>query len=174
MLERLLIAGSGGQGIVFIGRLLATAAVQEVPHVTFFPSYGAEVRGGASKCQVVLSSREIASPVTEEMDSILVMNQESADRYLTDGRGDCLVVLNRSLCRASAVPDAVAVPATEWADEIGDTRAANLIMLGAYLARKPVVKVATLETCMAAALGGKNGSLLELNLRAFRKGLAAE
>ena len=63
MLERLLIAGSGGQGIVLIGRMLASVAVKNIPHVTFFPAYGAEVRGGTSNCQVVLSTKEIASPV---------------------------------------------------------------------------------------------------------------
>ena len=92
MLERVLIAGSGGQGVVLIGRIVATVALPRVPHITFFPSYGAEVRGGTSHCQVVLSSDEISSPLSERFDSLILMNQASCDHICTS-RSSC--VLNR-------------------------------------------------------------------------------
>ena len=78
MLERLLIAGSGGQGVLTIGKILARVAVDQVPHLTFFPDYGAEVRGGTSHCEVILSSDEIASPLAETVDSCIIMNEPSA------------------------------------------------------------------------------------------------
>ncbi|MFA7160272.1 MAG: 2-oxoacid:acceptor oxidoreductase family protein, partial [Kiritimatiellia bacterium] len=80
MLERILIGGTGGQGIVTVGKLLARAAIDAYPFVTFFPSYGAEVRGGTSSCQVILSTAEISSPLSERFDTVLAMNQQSARR----------------------------------------------------------------------------------------------
>jgi len=171
MLERLLIAGSGGQGIVLIGRLLASAAVKTVPHVTFFPAYGAEVRGGTSKCHVVLSSKEIASPVSEDVDSMIVMNQASLDRFLPLMTRDCLALVNSSMCRIPARLRAVAIPATERANQLGNTRTANFIMLGAYLARKRLISPADIEKGMAEAFSERDKALTEINIRAFRIGL---
>lgn len=171
MHERLLIAGSGGQGIILIGRLLATVAVKDVPHVTFFPSYGAEVRGGVSSCQVVLSSREIASPVSETFDSLLILNQQSADRFLPLRAGDGLAIINGSLCRVAARPEDVVVRATALANEIGDPRAANFVMLGAYLAQKPVVSAAEMEAGIAGVFGNMERAVADVNLKAFRLGL---
>ncbi|MBM4142699.1 MAG: hypothetical protein FJ225_03765 [Lentisphaerae bacterium] len=173
MLERLVIAGSGGQGILLVGRILAGVAVDEVPHVTFFPAYGAEVRGGASNCEIVLSSDPISSPVSDEFDSMLLMNEESARKYLARRARNCLVILNGSLCPAVDDPSTVSVAATELADRLGDTRAANFIMLGAYIARKPVVPAAALEAGIRAHLAAKAAASTNLNIRALRAGLSA-
>ena len=171
MLEQLLMAGSGGQGIVLIGRILASASVKSIPHLTFLPAYGAEVRGGTSNCQVILSSREIASPVAEKFDSMIIMSQESADKFLPRKRGKCLTLINSSLCRVTGRTGGVAIGATELAGELGDVCAANFIMLGAYLARKPVVQPASVEECTRMVLAGRNKSLIDLNIRVFRVGL---
>ena len=144
MHERVIIAGAGGQGIILTGKLLASAALQHVAHITFFPSYGAEVRGGVSKCQVVLSSEEIASPVSARFDSAIIMNQASLDRYLPNVEPGGVVIVNASLCRPPPGTAAVAVPATEQAIELGDVRVANFIMLGACLRMKPLVPSSTL------------------------------
>jgi 2-oxoglutarate ferredoxin oxidoreductase subunit gamma len=173
MLERVFIAGAGGQGIILIGRVLAAASVDGTPHVTFFPDYGAEVRGGSSKCQVTLSSEEIASPVSNEFESLIVMNQTSADRFHALFDNARLVLLNRSLCRVPEPPhpNTVAIPATELAAGLGSERSANFIMLGAYLARRPVVPPEKVAAQIAAALGDRAGTVATLNLRAFRLGL---
>lgn len=171
MTERVLIAGAGGQGVVLIGKLLATVAVKGVPFVTFFPAYGAEVRGGVSNCQVVLSSREISSPLSETFDSMLIMNQASADLYRLKMGADCLTLLNSSLCRVEEAVPTVPIRATGIADELGDTRVANFVMLGAYLARKPLVAAADVEQELKRLLGGKSASLIELNLKALRMGI---
>lgn len=172
MLERILITGAGGQGVILLGRLLASSAVEHISHITFFPSYGAEVRGGTSACQVILSSKEIASPLSETFDSILVMNQVSLKNVIWQMKKNCLVLVNTSLCKIPSVTSKIlSVDATRLADSLGDTRVANLIMLGAYLAAKPVVTPSQAEKSIRELLAGKNASLIELNIRAFRTGL---
>jgi 2-oxoglutarate ferredoxin oxidoreductase subunit gamma len=171
MLERILIAGSGGQGIVLAGKILATAAVQQVPHVTFFPAYGAEVRGGTSNCQVILSSGEIASPTAEQFDTLILMNAESMDRYLALRAPDSLVLANSSLCNPPEGEGVVPVPATNIADGMGNARAANLIMLGILLSRKPMVTSACVEQELQCIFSRKSPVIMEMNLRAFRAGL---
>jgi len=173
MLERLLIAGSGGQGVILTGKLVASAALETVPHLTFFPAYGAEVRGGTSNCQVVLSSREINSPVPEEFDSMILMNQASLDRFADYMRDGCLTLINASMCTALPTAPHVPVDAAEAAARLGDTRIANMIMLGAYLAQKPLVLPASIESSIAKAFDAKGRSLSDLNIRAFRTGLNA-
>ncbi|MDD4871608.1 MAG: 2-oxoacid:acceptor oxidoreductase family protein [Kiritimatiellae bacterium] len=172
MLERILITGAGGQGVILLGRLLASSAVEHIPHITFFPSYGAEVRGGTSVCQVILSAKEIASPLSETFDSILVMNQISLENVIRQMKKNCLVLVNSSLCKIPPVSSkVVSVDATRLADNLGDTRVANFIMLGAYLAAKPVVTPLQAEKSIRELLAGKNMSLIELNIKAFRTGL---
>jgi len=171
MLERLLVAGSGGQGIVLAGKLLATVAVNEIPHVTFFPAYGAEVRGGTSNCEVILSSSEIASPVSLQLDSMILMNQASSARFLSHAAEGCLLLVNTSLCSIPPGSSAAGIAATEMADRLGDTRVANFIMLGTYVARKPFVPAREMEEGTRRLLAGKGKKLVEMNIAAFRLGL---
>ena len=172
MIERVLIAGSGGQGIVLIGRLLASAAVRTVPHVTFYPAYGAEVRGGTSNCQVILSTDEIDSPLSERVDAMVVMNQMSADRFLPCATSATALLLSRSLCQPPAGRGlrALMVPATQLAEEAGGARAANFVMLGAYLQQRPVVPSADLESAIGELMADKGAAVIDLNVRAFRAG----
>jgi 2-oxoglutarate ferredoxin oxidoreductase subunit gamma len=171
MLERVLIAGSGGQGVLLIGRLLARAAMDCVPHVTYFPSYGAEVRGGTSNCQVVLSGAEIHSPLSDRFEAMLILNQESTARFLPRRSADTLVVLNTSLCDPGEDGRIVSIRATDIANELGEIRVANFVMLGAYLARHPVVSAETIERCIREELEGKSPALVDMNIEAFGVGL---
>ena len=170
MLERILIAGSGGQGIILAGKLLAAVAIDTSPHVTFFPAYGAEVRGGTSNCQVILSADEIASPVPEVFDSMLIMNEASADLFLAQAGPACFTLFNGA---PGSQPRAnVCIDATGLANQLGDTRVANFVMLGAYLVRKPVVNPSAFESHIAQALQSKPQPLIDLNIKAFQTGLA--
>ncbi len=171
MLERILIAGSGGQGIILLGKLLARLAMDAVPHVTFFPSYGAEVRGGTSNCQVILSSEEIASPLAEEFDSLLVMNQQSAARFLPGLTRAGTAVINASLCRLPRDKRFASIRATEIADRLGNVRAANFVMLGAWLARKPLIPRKAVEQIIRESFGGAKPEVVALNLKALQAGL---
>ena len=173
MLERLIIAGSGGQGVILLGKVLAFVAVDHLAHVTFFPAYGAEVRGGTSNCQVVFSSDEIASPTSDRFDSMIIMNQASADKFLCQRADSCLVILNRSLCAEAEGVDAVEVDALRVADTLGQARAANFVMLGAYLARRPVLPVPAVERTIQTMLSGRNRKLIDIDLQALHTGLEA-
>jgi 2-oxoglutarate ferredoxin oxidoreductase subunit gamma len=171
-LQRILMAGSGGQGIVLLGKLLATAALRTSPHLTFFPCYGAEVRGGTSNCQVILSADEISSPLAEQHDALVLMNQESADRFLPRLAPGGLAVLNSSLCQTAAAPDRLLVAATAEADRLGDQRVANLVMLGALIGRRPLATPTDIEVSLRSMLEGKPRTIVDLNVAAFRRGLA--
>jgi 2-oxoglutarate ferredoxin oxidoreductase subunit gamma len=174
MLERVLIAGSGGQGILLIGRVLARASMLSVPHVTYFPAYGAEVRGGTSNCQIVLSDDEIHSPVSDRFEAMLIMNPESAARYLPQRTAETRVVLNSSLCDPMDDERVSHVPATDIANEMGDTRVANFVMLGAYLAQNGIVPVTALEFGIRNELAGKRAALIDANIKALEIGLNRE
>ncbi|MFA5044236.1 MAG: 2-oxoacid:acceptor oxidoreductase family protein [Kiritimatiellia bacterium] len=171
MHERILIAGSGGQGVVSLGKLLARLAAETIRHVTFFPAYGAEVRGGTSNCQVILSANEIAAPIAEAFDSIIVMNQQSADHFMSALDKNGVAIVNRSLCKIPADARHILVPATEIADSLGSAKAANFVMLGAWLARKPLIPARAVENAMAAHFPDAPAALIDINIQAFRAGL---
>lgn len=169
-LTRIVMAGSGGQGIVFLGKLLANAALESVPHITFFPSYGAEVRGGESSCQVILSPEEISSPISREFDLMVLMSPQAVTKFLPSLAPGGLAVINSSLSDMPATPHRILVPATQEADRLGDQRVANLIMLGALMAKQPMVRTERIEMLLRDFMAG-NPVILARNLAAFRCGL---
>jgi 2-oxoglutarate ferredoxin oxidoreductase subunit gamma len=172
--ERILIAGSGGQGIITAGKVLASSGMENFEFVTSFPSYGAEVRGGMCNCQVTLSTEEIASPLPEKFDSIMIMNQDGYDAF-SDVIGSCkLVILNSSLCKSGKGKRCITpLAATEMADILGDTRVANFIMLGAYIARTHHLDADTIIKQIRNAMASKEKPLREMNIQAFRTGITS-
>jgi 2-oxoglutarate ferredoxin oxidoreductase subunit gamma len=171
ILHRILIAGAGGQGLVFLGKVLANAALETFPHITFFPSYGAEVRGGTSNCQVILSDTEIPSPLVNRFDVLILMNQDSADKFLPALAPRGLALINTSMARVEPGPNRRLVAATEQAETLGDGRVANLILLGMLLKARPLVPAAAIEQALRAMVGARP-AVLDSNLAAFRAGLA--
>jgi len=171
MHERILMAGSGGQGVISLGKLLARLAAETIKYVTFFPAYGAEVRGGTANCQVILSVNEIATPIAEKFDSIIVMNQQSADRFMPSLDKNGLAIVNQSMCKVNADARYVLVPASEIADHLGNAKAANFVMLGVWLARKPLIPARAVENAMAAHFPDAPPALIATNIQAFRAGL---
>lgn len=170
MLNRILMAGVGGQGILFIGKLLANAAVQEIAHVTFLPSYGAEVRGGPSSCQIILSDTEISSPVADCFDSLVLMHNDGVAQYLPQLAPGGLAVINASLSQVEPAPGRLLFPATERAEALGDGRGAGMILLGVLLKVRPAVTPACVEATLRH-MSGRKAAVLDSNLAAFRAGL---
>lgn len=171
MHERIIMAGSGGQGILLIGKLLATVALKEVPHITFFPAYGAEVRGGVSSCEVVLSSREISSPVSETFDGMLLMSQDAVRTFSSRIKPDGMLLVNATICRKPSGMNTLMIPAAEQATRLGDVRTANFIMLGAYLACRPLITASRLEEGIRTFFSERAADIADMNIRAFRLGL---
>jgi 2-oxoglutarate ferredoxin oxidoreductase subunit gamma len=171
--EEIVCAGFGGQGIMFLGKLLSQAAMTESLHVTYLPSYGAEVRGGTAHCNVIISSEEIASPVVTRPSSAIVMNHPSLLKFEERVRPGGLLVVNSSLALASPTRteiDVLSIPATEIADSLGTVQVANMVALGCYLHKKPVVLLSTVLDCLEEVLPRRRHDLLEVNRTALRKG----
>lgn len=173
MIERILIAGTGGQGIVTLGKMLARAAMDTYPFVTFFPSYGAEVRGGTSYCQVILSSDEISSPLAERFDTIIAMNQQAAERFIAYIERKGLAIANSTLCKVNNLDwHFVGIQATKIADQLGNVKAANLVMLGSMLARKSIVSLSKMEKIIRTSFTGLPRAIMKTNMNAFYWGLS--
>lgn len=173
MIERVIMAGHGGQGLMMIGRLLAHVAMREGKHVTFLPSYGTEVRGGTANCHVIISTEEIFSPLVEVADTLLIMNQPSYEKFKNILKPGGLLLINSSLVHPEASTndvELVCVPATEWAAEIGNVRVANMIMTGAYNALKKLVAIQNLLAELRSTLADKKSELFELNKKALERG----
>lgn len=173
MIERIIIAGAGGQGIVTLGKILARAAIDTYPFLTFFPSYGAEVRGGTSYCQVILSSNEISSPLAEKFDTVLAMNQQAAERFIAYIERKGLAIANSTMCKVNKLDrHVVGIQATRIADQLGNVKAANLVMLGAMLARKPIVSLSKMEQTIRTSFTGLPRAIMKINMNAFFWGLS--
>jgi len=167
--HEIVFSGSGGQGLMFIGKLLANLALDEYEHVTFFPSYGAEVRGGTSNCQVILSDKPIATPMAEHPTAAVLMNQPSVDRFLRQMQGRGTVLVNESL--ASAAGDNVLlVPASDMALELGDVRAANVVIFAAMLSQTELIDQDKALAGVQATSRRKGDKAVEINTQAFERG----
>jgi len=173
--HRLIVAGFGGQGIMTLGKLLCTAAMSEGRNVTYLQSYGAEVRGGTANCRVVISPGTIYSPLVEQADSLVMLNQLSYDRFGAALKPGGVMLLNGST--VSAAPEShppgtrlFQAPVTEMAAEMGSVKVANVIMLGALLALTGLVGRQTCLKALQDLLGQRKPELLELNVRALERG----
>ena len=173
MLERVIVAGSGGQGVMLLGKLLAMAGMNSGLEVTFFPCYGTEVRGGTANCHVIISSEKIYSPEVEEADSLIIMNQPSYQRFKPLLSASGMLFANSSLIDDSNLPPQgrlFSIPATDIAQEIGSPLVTNIVMLGAYNELKPLTSSDEILKVLAEALGEKKASLLALNKQALERG----
>lgn len=172
--ESVIIAGFGGQGIILAGKLLAQAALVSGKEVTFFPSYGAEVRGGTSNCTVVISNEEIASPVVTSPDSLIVMNNASMRKFAASLKPDGLLVYNSSL--VSDVPalskdiDVLAIPADEIANNLGSPKIANMVILGSYLQKRNLLSIESAANCLPEVLSERLHKTIPLNIKALQSG----
>lgn len=167
------MSGFGGQGLMFIGKLLAYSAMKEGKHVTWIPSYGPEMRGGKANCTVVISSTEIGSPITPHPRSIIVMNNPSLEAFEPTLQKDGLLLMNTSfVTKSTSRKDVktVAIPANEMAATIGDEKAANMVMLGAYVELTKVVSKESVREGLKQLFGGK-ADRLGTNMCALEQGM---
>lgn len=174
METNLCVAGFGGQGVMTLGKFLAEATCESTDkNVTFFPSYGAEQRGGTANCYVVISDEMIGAPLGDVMDDLIVLNEPSLKKFLCKLKNGGNLFINSSI-----VPDEtgrediklIKVPVTELALELGNPKVLNVIMLGAYVGYTEVVSPEVVWGTIEHKLG-KKPKLLPLNRAAFDKGL---
>jgi 2-oxoglutarate ferredoxin oxidoreductase subunit gamma len=174
MYQGVIMSGFGGQGIISAGILLAYSGMVDGKHVTFFPAYGAEMRGGTANCSVVVSTDEVASPVVSSPDSLIVMNEPSLLKFEPALKPQGLLLLNKSL--VSSQPkrtdvNAVAIDVNKIAEGIGTVKCANMVMLGALINHTKAVSLESVIKTLPKVFPRAKKEMLEMNVEALKKGL---
>ncbi len=174
MAEKAIMAGFGGQGVMAIGKLLAYAGMLEGKEVSWLPSYGPEMRGGTANCAVIVSDTLIGSPIiTDDATAAIVMNLPSLDKFESDIVKNGKLLINKSLIEKEATRDdinAYYIPANEIASELGNAKAANMVMLGAYLELTKIVKPESIIKAFTKVFGEEKAKFIPLNEEALKKG----
>ena len=170
MIQKLFFAGSGGQGVILMGQMTAYAAMYENKEVTFLPSYGPGMRGGTANCTVVLSDKPVSCPLVYEADVVVAMNLPSMTRFESLVKPGGMLFYNASL-----IPEkpkrtdirCISVPANDIAMDLGNSRAANMVMFGAMIRGAQVAGDEAIDRIMQKVFSGKKAALLPLNQKAF-------
>lgn len=173
----LLLAGFGGQGILFAGKLVAYSGLLEGRELSWLPSYGPEMRGGTANCSVCLADEPIGSPLVVEPDVLIAMNQPSLDKFIDDVVPGGLVIVDSTM--VPNIPERAdvkifSVPATQLAEENGLKGLANVILVGKLLREVGFADRATVEDAIKKNVPAKRQHLLQPNLDAFTLGMNAE
>ena len=169
-MNKMFFAGSGGQGIMLMGQMVASAAILEDKSTTFFPSYGPEMRGGTANCTVIVSDKTISNPIIFESDCVTAMNLPSMLKFEPTLKPGGVLLLNKSIIHQDAKRNDIKVyeiAANDIAAELGNPRIANMIMLGAFVRTTNIVSAATIEKVIHDTFGGKGADLVDINLKAF-------
>ncbi len=171
----IVIAGFGGQGVLFAGQVLAQAAMDAGLHVTWMPSYGPEMRGGTAHCTVVIADAPIGSPLVRRPAAAIVMNLPSLDKYEPLVAPEGVLVVNASLVNRKATRAdlrVLEVPANDIAEALGDGRLANVVLVGALLAALGRLPLNVVERALQTRLPERHRDLLAANRQALRRGAA--
>lgn len=174
MTHEIICAGFGGQGVMLIGQLIAYAGMFEGKNVSWVPSYGPEMRGGTANCSVVVSDEPVGSPVISEPNGVIVMNQPSLEKFLSAVKSGGVLVYNSSLITMKETRDdlqIIAAPANDLATELGNSKVANLVALGAFLQKTNVVTADGIGKALEKVLPPHRHKLIPLNLEALKKGM---
>lgn len=172
MKKEIIVSGYGGQGVMSIGKTLAEAGVREGLEVTWVPSYGPEMRGGSAKCSVVLSEKKVGAPVFDYFNELIAMNETALKKYLpylTTG-GNLFInsdIVTEKVEKADV--NIYYIPCDMIAEKLGNKKAANMVMLGAYANVTKTLKMETLQE-MVCHIFSRKKSLIDLNLEALEKG----
>ena len=175
MKESIKASGFGGQGILLLGDIIIHAASQEGRNITWLPSYGPEARSGTCVCQVIISDKEIGSPIVDEPDILIVMNLPSINRFEYDLKKDGILIFDSSVIhRKPERNDIISVPisALEIAKEVGSIKVANMVLLGAYLELSGCISKDTVfNKTFPKKFSGAKEKFIPLNRAAVEKGI---
>jgi len=173
MQQEVIVSGFGGQGVLFVGQLLAYTGMDVGKAVTWIPSYGPEMRGGTANCTVVISDEEIGSPFVKNPTAVIAMNLPSLDKYEPlVAKGGTLVVnasmVNRQVEREDI--KVVSIPANDIAEVLGSKRSVNMVLLGALLANLDLLSLEDVEIALEGHMPERHKKFLAGNIAALRKG----
>ncbi len=175
MKKEIIISGFGGQGGLAIGKNLVEAGMAEGLFVTWAPSYGPEMRGGTANCSVVLSDKPVGSPVFNYPTELIALNEPSLAKFEAGVQPGGVVFINSDVVTDKVSrPDlkAIYVPCSKIAEEVGNPKVGNMVMLGAYVAQTKVLKPETIEHMIEEMFAGAKAKFIPLNIEAFRRGMA--
>ena len=175
MKQEIISAGFGGQGVLSLGQLLAYAGMLEDKNVSWLPSYGPEMRGGTANCSVIVSSDPVGSPVVTEADAVIVLNKPSLDKFESVLKPGGVLLINSSLIERKTSRDDVKVfyiPANEIAAKLGNSKVANMIMLGAFVEASGIVEKKSIIEAFGKVLGERKAHLIPVNEKAYDEGAA--
>lgn len=173
MTEEIIIAGFGGQGVLSMGKILAYSGVMADQEVAWFPSYGPEMRGGTANVTVILSENRISSPVLNEYDTAIILNQQSMDKFEPMVKaGGVLIYDPNGIIHPPKRTDIniYKIEGTRIAADMGNAKTFNMVVLGAYLKAKPVVKMESVQKGLEKSLPARHHKLIPMNLDAIQKG----
>lgn len=173
MQTEIVIAGFGGQGVLFAGQLLAYAAMDSGMETTWIPSYGPEMRGGTANCTVIVADEEIGAPVVRNPQAVIAMNRPSLDKYEPLIKPGGVLVVNSSMVDRTPERDdiiVVTIPGNEIAEELGSRRLTNMVLLGGLFKALPVLPLEAIEKALAEHLPERHKKLLPQNYQALRAG----
>ena len=174
MKEEALIAGFGGQGILTLGMILAYAGMLEGKEVSWMPSYGPEMRGGTANCITIISDNPISSPIISRYDTAVIFNQPSLDKFEAGVKpGGLLIYEESNILNPPTRSDITSqpIPATEETVKLRNDRVLNMIMLGAFLAHRPVAGLAAIKEGLVQVLPERYHNLLVINEQAIQRGM---
>lgn len=175
MLKQIIISGFGGQGGLAIGKNLAEAGMDEGFHVTWAPSYGPEMRGGTANCSVVISTEAIGSPIFARSTELIALNEPSLEKFEAGVLPGGSVFVNSDVVTDRVSREDLAafyIPCSKIAEEVGNPKVGNMVMLGAYVARTELLKPETIEAMIVQMFGGAKAKFIPLNIEAFHRGMA--
>lgn len=174
--ERIILAGFGGQGVMSAGQLLTYGGMLENKEVSWLPSYGPEMRGGAANCAVMVSDAPVGSPIiTNDATSAIIMNLPSLDKFENDVSKGGTIFVNSSLIERKVERDDITtyyIPANKIASDLGNSRVANMVMLGAFLEATKAVETESVLEAFKKVYGPKREHLVPLNKEALERGAA--
>jgi 2-oxoglutarate ferredoxin oxidoreductase subunit gamma len=175
MTNEIMVAGFGGQGVMAIGKTLAEAGMKEGKAVSWLPSYGPEMRGGTANCCVVISEDEIICPIVLEPTELIAMNLPSLLKYEPTVTKGGTIFVNSSIISEKVSRDdvrAIYVPCLDIANELGNAKVANMVMLGAYIEAMGNLGTDTIKEMLVHMFTGPKAKLVDLNIEALRRGAA--
>ncbi len=170
---KILIAGFGGQGILFTGKAMAYTGLKAGMEVSWLPSYGPEMRGGTANCSVTLSDTPIGSPIVDKPDILIAMNLPSLEKYLYETEKGGYIIFDSSLISKQGVRDdvvTVGIPATKLASDNGLDGLANMIILGKVIKETNVLTLQQIKDSLSQMVPAKKAELLQNNIKAIELG----
>lgn len=174
MKEEIIIAGFGGQGVLSMGKILAYGGIMQDQEVTWMPSYGPEMRGGTCNVCVILSDNKISSPILSKYDTAIILNQQSMDKFESRVKpGGLLIYDPNGITRHPERTDITVckIDAVEEAANLGNAKAYNMIVLGAFLKKKPIVTMENVLKGLKKSLPPRHHGLIPMNEEAINVGM---